>query len=602
MEYSKLVEVYETISKTTKRLEKMHNISLLLKNTSVDELETIILLLQGKIFHDYDETKIGMSQKLILKAINKSTGADISKIESEWKKTGDLGLVSFNLINKKTQVALFTKDLSIKKVYDNIRKLATLTGEGTVDKKISLVSELLTSATPLEAKYIVRTVLEELRVGIGEGTLRDAIVWAYFGEMLGLEYNLEENDLNLDDEKRRKYIEVVEIFQNAYDLTNDFSIVAKVAKLEGINGLKNIMLTPGKPIKVMLCQKANNIKDGFESVGSPAQIEYKYDGFRMQIHSVDSKITIYTRRLENITRQFPEVVEYIKNNVKGKDFLIDGEAVGFDPKTGKYLPFQNVSQRIKRKYDIEEIAKNFPIELNLFDILFYDGASLIKMPLYERRKLLESIVTQVNKKIVIAKVDITSDLADAEKFYKDALLAGNEGIIMKRHDSFYKPGSRVGGWVKVKPVMESLDVVIVGAEWGEGKRASWLTSFTVAIQGYDGEFLEIGKVGTGIKELEQVEKLDENDKVIENNSVTFDELTRLLQPLIISEDGREVKLKPKIVIELNYEEIQASTNYSSGFALRFPRLIRLRDDKGSDDASTLEMVKEFYNSQRGRKN
>lgn len=600
MEYQKLTDVYENIGKTSKRLEKTYIISEFLKIVPASELDIIILLLQGKIFPDYDETKIGISTKLVLKAINKSTGADALTIEKEWKKTGDLGLVSQNLTTRKTQNTLFSKDLSVKKVYDNMKKLATLTGEGTVDKKIALVSELLTSASAIEAKYIVRTALEELRVGIGEGTLRDAITWAYFGEKYGFNYNKEENDLMLDDEKRKEYNEIISIVQNAYDLSNEFSEVAVIAKEKGIEGLKEMVLIPGKPIKVMLCQKAKDIKEGFETVGSPAQIEYKYDGFRMQIHSVNGKITIYTRRLENVTKQFPEVITFVKENVTGNNFLIDGEAVGFDPKSGKYLPFQNVSQRIRRKYDIEEIAKNFPIELNLFDIIYYDNVSLVKTPLNERRKILESIVKQENKKIVIAKVDITSDITEAEKFYKEALLAGNEGIIMKRHDSVYKPGSRVGGWVKVKPVMESLDVVIVGAEWGEGKRSAWLTSFTVGVVGDDGEILEIGRVGTGLKELAQVEKLDENENVIENNSVTFNELTNLLKPLIISENGREIKVKPQIIIELNYEEIQKSTTYSSGYALRFPRLIRLRYDKGVEDASTLAMVQLFFDDQRGR--
>lgn len=591
MDYSELVEVYEKIEATTKRLQKTYYISELLKKTSVDDLGMIMLMLQGKIFPDWDETKIGMSEKLILKAINKSTGADTKKVESEWKKLGDLGKVVQSLTHTKSQATLFSNKLTLKKVFDNIRKLATLTGEGTVEKKVSLVSELLTSASPNEAKYIVRTVIEELRVGVGEGSLRDAIVWAYFGDEIGVKYDSEKNDIMLDDAKREKYKEVVDITQRAFDLTNEFSEVAKTAKISGTKGLLDMKLLPGKPIKVMLCQKVAGVEEGFETVGTPAQIEYKYDGFRMQIHKVKGKVTIYTRRLENVTAQFPEVVATVLKHVKGDEFLIDGEAVGFDPKTGKYLPFQNVSQRIKRKYDIEETAKDLPIELNLFDILYHDGKDYSKVSLDKRRELLERIVSPVKQKIVIAKVDYTSNVEEARKFYEEALKAGNEGIIMKRHDSVYKPGSRVGGWVKIKPVMESLDVIIVGAEWGEGKRSGWLTSFTVAVIDESGEPVEIGKVGTGIKELEQAEG---------EIGVTFDELTKMLKPLITSEKGKEVKIKPKVVIEVNYEEIQKSPTYSSGYALRFPRLVRLRNDRSADDASTLEMVEEFYFAQRGR--
>jgi DNA ligase 1 len=593
MEYSKLVEIYEKIEGTSKRLEKTHYISALLKKTDDDDIEIIMLLISGKLFPDWDETKIGMSDKLILKAINKATGADFKKIEDEWKRTGDLGLVSENLTGKKSQSTLFSGKLSVKKVFDNIRKLALLSGEGTVEKKVSLVAELLTSASPLEAKYIVRTVLEELRVGIGEGSLRDAIVWAYFDEELGLKYDKETNDITLDDKKREKYNEAVSIAQRAYDITNEFSTVAKTAKKTGLIGLLDMKLLPGKPIKVMLSQKVASVEEGFETVGTPSQIEFKYDGFRMQIHKVNGEIKIFTRRLENVTRQFPDVALAVQKHVRGDEFLIDGEAVGFDPLTGKYLPFQSISQRIRRKYDIEEVARNFPIELNLFDIIYYNGEDYSKISLDKRRMLLEKIVQPVKLKIVIAKVAYTSNVEEARSFYEDSLKAGNEGIIMKRHDSFYKPGSRVGGWVKIKPVMESLDLVIVGAEWGEGKRSGWLTSFTVALINEYGDTLEVGKVGTGIKELESEEGIE---------GVTFDELTKLLKPLVINESGKEVKVKPKVVIEVKFEEIQKSPTYSSGYALRFPRLVRLRNDRGPDDASTLDLVEEFYLAQRGRGN
>lgn len=587
MEYSKLVEIYERIEGTTKRLEKTYNISEILRKTDLDDIEVIILLLQGRIFPAWDQTKIGISSKLILKAINKATGTDINKIESHWKKLGDLGLVAQTLTHNKAQATLFSSTLTVKKVYENIKKLALITGTGTVDKKISLIAELLTSAKPLEAKYIVRTVLEELRVGVGEGSLRDAIVWAYFGDSLNIMYDREKNDISLDNNARQKYNETIDIVQHAIDVANEFAIVARTAKSDGLNGLLKIKLRPGSPIKVMLCQKVSGVKEGFEKVGSPAQIEYKYDGFRMQIHKVKDKITLYTRRLENVTAQFPEVVDYVFSNVKGDDFIIDGEAVGFDPKTKKYLAFQSISQRIKRKYDIDSMSRLFPVELNLFDVIYHDGQSSVDEPLFKRRELLRDIVKQIDKKIVISKIDYTDNIEEAQKFYTESLDKGNEGIIMKNKDSIYKPGSRVGGWVKIKPTMESVDVVIVGAEWGEGKRSGWLTSFAIAIIDSDNNILDIGKVGTGIKELD-------------GEGVSFDALTKMLKPLILSEKGKEVKIHPEIVIEVDYEEIQKSPTYSSGYALRFPRLVRLRDDKNVKDCSTLEMIEEFYFSQRGR--
>ncbi|MBW2980324.1 ATP-dependent DNA ligase [Candidatus Woesearchaeota archaeon] len=584
MKYQNLVNVYQKLEATTKRLEKTHIISEFLKTIEAEDLPKVILLLQGKLFPNWDPSKIGVASRLILKAIAISTGIDTSKVENSWKRSGDLGKTAEELVVLKKQATLFSKELDVKKVFDNLRKLATLEGAGTVERKIQLIAELLTSAEPLEARYIVRTVLGELRVGVGEGSLRDAVVWAFFTDEIGFTYNTKEN--NIEIENRDDYNKYANAVQQAYDLTNDFSSVAKVAKTAGIDGLLNMELEVNRPVKVMLAIKVKDIGDGFERVGKPAAVEFKYDGFRMQIHKAHDKITIFTRRLEDVTRQFPEVVKYVKDNVKGKEFIIDSEAVGYDPKTDKYLPFQSVSQRIKRKYDIEKMAKDFPVELNVFDIIYFEGKNLIKEGFGRRREVLWKIVNQVPKRIVLAKNLITSSEDEVRAFYNESLEAGNEGIMFKTLDAPYKPGARVGHMVKLKPTMETLDLVIVGADWGEGKRASWLSSFTIACIDDNGNFLEVGKVGTGIKEKETEE------------GVTFKQLTELLKPLIIAEKGKEVKIQPKIVIEITYEEIQKSPTYASGYALRFPRLLNIREDRSAEDISTLEMVEEFYLGQK----
>jgi len=584
MEYIKLVDVYQKIEKTTKRLKKTYIISELLKTTNTEDLPIIILLLQGKLFPGWDEHKIGVASRLVLKAISTATGIKINKIESEWKKTGDLGIVAENLIGVKKQATLFSRALIVKKVFNNLRKLAELEGAGTVEKKLQLIAELLTSAKPVEAKYVVRTILEELRVGVGEGSLRDAIVWAFFSDKIGFKYNKEENVLDIGE--RETYNKYVAAVQRAYDLTNDFSTVATIAKTKGLRGLLTTELLVGRPVKVMLALKVKDIKDGFERVDKPAAVEFKYDGFRMQIHKKNSEIKIFTRRLENVTKQFPEIISYVKKNIKGNSFIIDSEAVGYSPKTSKYLPFQNISQRIKRKYDIERMAKEFPVELNIFDILYYNGKNMIKEDFKKRRDLLEKIVKPVPKKIVLAENIITSKEKEVEMFYKKSLAAGNEGLMLKKLKAPYKPGARVGYMVKLKGEQEALDLVIVGAEWGEGKRANWLSSFTLACIDENGQFLEVGKVGTGIKE-----KAEEG--------VSFQQLTDELKPLIIAEKGRAVKLKPKVVVEISYEEIQKSPTYASGFALRFPRLKRLRTmERSAEDIADLSTIEELYYSQR----
>ncbi|PIN86807.1 DNA ligase [Candidatus Woesearchaeota archaeon CG10_big_fil_rev_8_21_14_0_10_44_13] len=584
MRYIELANVYQALESTTKRLEKTHIISEFLKKTDVKDMECIVLLLQGRVFADWDETKIGVASRMVLKAINVATGMSIEDAESEWKRIGDLGNVTQKLVEKKKQKTLFSGELTIKKVFDNIRALATLEGQGSVDRKIQLIAELLASAKPIEARYVIRTVLEDLRVGVASGTLRDAIVWAFFGKEAKLNYNPKEKSIEPED--RERYNRISEAVQNAYDVCNDFGRVAEAAKAKGLKGLELIGLGVGNPIKVMLYQKAKDVADAFERVGKPAAFEYKYDGFRIQAHKKDNKVILYTRRLEEVTKQFPEVVGYVKENVKGREFILDSEAVGYDPKTGRYLPFQSISQRIKRKYDIEKMAKQFPVELNVFDIISFEGRNMMKEPFRKRRELIEKILKQAPKRIVIAKQLITSDPKAAQRFYEESLKMGEEGVMAKNLDGIYKPGSRVGYGVKIKPVMETLDLVIVGAEWGTGKRSGWMSSFVLACRDADtGEFLEIGKVGTGIKELE-------------GSGATFEQLTELLKPLVIDEKGREVRIKPKIVLEINYEEIQKSPSYKSGYALRFPRLVKLRDDKGPDEASELEYVKELFYGQK----
>lgn len=583
MHYRDLSAVYTKLEQTSKRLGKTKIVADFLAAAPRAELPHLILLLQGRVFPSYDERKIGMAAKLVMKSIALSAGMPTATVEKEWGKLGDLGLVAAALIAKKKQVTLVARELNVEKVFANIRKLATLEGTGSVDQKVKLVAELLTAAKPEEAKYVVRTVLEDLRVGIGEGVLRDAITWAAFGDGLKLNYNSEKAEIKPDN--REAYNATVAVVQRAYDLCNDFAEVAKIALAHGEEGLRKVTLGVGKPVKVMLYQKAKSIAAAFEAVGKPAAFEYKYDGFRIILHRDGDTITLFTRRLENVTAQFPEVVHYVRKFVKGQRFILDSEAVGYDKQTGKYLPFQSVSQRIRRKYGIGKLADELPVEVNVFDVLFYGGESYLDTPFQERRKLLEQICDQQPKKLVLAKQLITDNEREAERFYQAALAAGEEGVMAKNLEGMYKPGSRVGYGVKVKPVMETLDLVIVGAEWGEGKRAGWLTSYTVACRDPDtNELLEVGRVSTGVKELEE-------------SGVHYGQITELLKPLIIGE-GKEVKVKPEILIEVRYEEIQQSPTYQSGYALRFPRFVRLREDKNVDDASTLEQMEKLFYEQR----
>jgi DNA ligase 1 len=582
MDYKSLVELYDLLFSTSKRLDKTYYISEFLSSIKSDP-DIIFLLLQGRIYPVWDESKIGFAAKMAIKALSLSSGTSGEKITQLWKKMGDLGLVAEQVISKKKQSTLFSHDLTIKKVYSNIKKLSSQGGSGSAANKISIVSELLTSASPAEAKYIVRSLLEDMRVGVGDSTIRDAIAWSCFQICT---FNPKEKDdkKKLVVEDREQYNQTITVVQEAYDVANDWAVVFEAAK-KGLSSLQKISLKVGNPIKVMLFPKAVDFRDAFERVGSPCAFEFKYDGFRMQIHKDKDRVIIYTRRLENVTAQFPEVKERILKNINTDSCILDCEAVGFDAKSEKYLPFQNISQRIKRKHGIAEMAETLPVELNIFDILLYDGKSLLKTPYIERRKLMEQMITQVPRQIVLAEQIITDSIEKAEQFFRKAVEKGNEGLMAKKLDAVYKPGARVGYGMKIKAMKESLDLVIVKAEYGEGKRAGWLSSYTVACADEDGTLLEIGKVSTGLKEKDE-------------EGTSFHAMTQLLKPLLLSEKGKVVVVRPRIIIEVGFEEIQKSISYSSGYALRFPRFLKLREDKSLDEISNVSYIDQLYREQK----
>ncbi len=568
MNYRELADLYEKASSTTKRLEKIDILSEFLKKVSKKNRD-VMYLLEGDIYPEYDERRIGISNQLAIKAIGKTTGIDSKKVLQEWKKIGDIGKVAEKLMSNKKQSTLSSsKKLTTEKVLENLRKLPELEGHGTVNKKINLITELLSSASSLEAKYLIRTLIGDLRIGIKESTIREALAKAFFKG---------------DKEAAQK-------IQKAIDNSNDLAVVFDASKNKSLDELGKISLQIGKPIKAMLAQKAKSVEEGFKAVGKPCAIEYKYDGFRLLIHKKGKEIKLFTRRLENVTKQFPEVKEYVDKYVKGDSFILDSEAVGYNKKTKEYTPFQNISQRIRRKYDIEKMQRELPIEINVFDILYYDGKSLLDTEFKKRTEIIREIIKEHKYKIIHSKQIVTSDIKKAKEFYKSALKDNQEGIMMKNLEAKYQPGNRVGHMLKVKPEERDLDLVITGGEYGTGKRSGWISSFILSCRGNKkGEYLEIGKVGTGIKELENKENPE---------AVTFKKLNDLLKPLITKEKGKSVEIKPKVVVSVTYQEIQHSPNYSSKWALRFPRITALRPDKPLSEVADLKEVELDFKKQK----
>ena len=617
MQYSALVSVYSALAATTKRLEKTKLVADLLTATSDADLEPVVLLLQGRVFPRWDKQTLGVSSKLAAKAIALTAGISEQKVHDLWRKHGDLGKVTAELLGKKRQATLLSRDLSVKEVFEKLRKLPGIEGVGSVDLKLKSIGSLLASATPEEAQYLLRTVLEELRVGVAEGTLRDAIslffIRHHYPDMYQVISTLpKEKDSDTEPflethfpksgptyEKTQKdfgvstYRELRQkldpLIQAAYDRSNDYAIVARAAK-HGREALGKIELEVGKPVRVMLAQREISIPSIFDHLGRPCAFEYKYDGFRMQVHKKNDEVLLFTRRLEPVTEQFPEVVKAVREHIMTSSCILDAEAVGYDPKKGTYTPFQAISQRIRRKYEILRLVEELPVELNLFDVIYYEGRTLLDIPYAERRTILKKALPKgVARVIRLSEQIVTADEQYAEAFYKASLTAGNEGVMAKNLEGTYRPGARVGHMVKLKPALDTMDLVVVGAEWGEGKRSGWFTSFTLACADpLDDDLLTIGKVGTGLKEI------DSEDP----DAVTFDKLTKLLE--VIEQHGREVLVRSTIVLEIKFEEIQASPTYGSGFALRFPRVVRLREDRGADDITTIDEVRSAAKVQRGR--
>jgi len=554
MEFSELTAVYQKLEKISGRLEMTSIVSEFLTGVPDEELPTVILFLQGKVFPPWSEKELGIGNKLMIKAISNISGFPEAMVEDNIREKGDTGLAAEELLVNKTQTTLFQEKLTLQKVNDNLNKLAGLTGKGAQEKKLSYINELLSFASPMDSRYLVRIILEELRLGVGRGIVRDAIAQSF-----GVK---------------------AELVDRAYSLTSDLGEVARIAKSEGDDGLAEAEMKTSTPVEVMLAQKVGSIEEVLEKF-SPAAFEMKYDGARIQIHKDGDDITLFTRRLENVTRQFPEIVKSARGNIKAKSAIIEGELVAIKSKKDRHpRPFQDLSRRIKRKYNIDEMVEKIPVEINLFDAIYHEGKSKIDSEFSQRRELLEKIVTPTEK-FRIADEIVTSNTKKAEEFYQRALNLGHEGVMVKNLDAPYRPGSRVGYMYKVKPIMETLDLVLVGATWGEGRRAHWLASYLLAVLDPDtGKLLTIGRMGTGFTDEE------------------FGNLTELLKEQITEQIGKEVKLKPSVVVEVAYEEIQKSPTYKSGYALRFPRLVRIREDKGVDDADTLNRVEEILGSKK----
>lgn len=538
MNFGEFASICEQLEGISGRLEMIGIISRVLPTLGDDELPVFIRFVMGRIFPDWSPEKLGIGPNLLYEGVAYVAGKHRDDVVSVINRTGDVGQAVEELLASKEQTSFFSEDLTLMDVYRDLSAIAATEGKKSQREKLLLVRRLFTNAKPLERKYLSRIMLEDLRIGVGEGNVREAIAKAF----------------SVDPH----------LVEHAFQALNDLGQVALLAK-EGSERLKDVKIQLFHPVRMMLAQQGT-IEGAIVDNGRMAA-EYKYDGSRFQFHKKEATGKLYSRKLEDVTEALPDVQEILMESTD-HDVIFDGEVIAIAG--GRPLPFQTVLRRFRRKYDIESFRDEIKMVPNVFDLLYLDGETLIDLPFSERRKKLEGVL-----KVHLAPQVVSDDPAVIGQMYQDALTAGHEGSMLKVPGSPYTPGVRGKNWIKIKPDVDTLDLAVIGADWGEGKRAHLFGSFLLACQD-QGNLLPLSKVATGFSD-EQLQ-----------------EIYALFKDRVISQSGKEVRFEPGIVFEVGYSEIQKSPNYEAGFALRFPRFIRLRDDKSTDEIETLESIKDRY--------
>lgn len=542
MQFLEFARVCEQLEGISGRLEMIEQVAGVLPRLDDDELPIFVRFIMGRVFPDWSTRNLGVGPNLLYDAVAYVVGTKRDTVREAINATGDAGLAVERLLAKKEQTSFFIQELGLVDVYREFERMAAAGGQRSQREKLRVAQGLFGNARPLEGRYLARLMLEELRIGMGEGNVRDAVAKAFGVDVRQVEH--------------------------AHQAMNDLGEVALLARRDP-DALARVTIEPFRPVKMMLAQ-AGTIATQLEDHGEVA-VEYKYDGSRFQFHKVGAVSRIYSRKLEEVTGSLPDIARLLVE-ATDHDVILDGEAVAV--RDGKPMPFQYVIRRFRRKHEVDAMMEQIELVPRVFDILYLDGESLMDRPLSERRKILETVLGAH-----VAPQFRVHEVAGAEAIYDEALGLGHEGVMVKVLDSPYTPGVRGRLWVKVKPGVETLDLVVVGAEWGEGRRAGTFGSFLLAVQD-QGRLLTVGKVATGI------------------NDETLADLYALFKDKVIARSGKEVTLEPEVVFEVGYSEIQASPNYESGYALRFPRFVRVREDKSVDEAESLDSLIDRYARQK----
>ena len=576
MDFLAIAEIFEEMHKTNSRLVLIDHLVTLFKRTPVNTIKKIIYLLQGKLFPSSEGIELGLGEKLTIKAIAESTGISVKEVEENYNKIGDLGETAKEIAKNRYQQTLLNEKITIERIYSTFEKIAKSLGSQSQIIKLRLVSSLLNDATPLESKYIIKFLLGNLRLGIAEYSIIDALAIAFTG-----------------NRNNRKKIEEI------YNIYTDLGTIAEILFKKDLQGLNDLQITPLKPIRPMLAERIIDPKEGLKRANGKVALEYKLDGERVQIHKNNTEVQLFSRSLEKITNHYPDIVEAIRK-FSIHNCILEAEIVPLDLVTKKILPFQELMHR-KRKYNISDVILKYPIKVFLFDILYLEGNNLTQYEYRQRRGILQSIVkTNRNNIIELVKQNVSSNLNQIEIFFRKAKYEGCEGLMLKQLDSKYRAGAREFLWMKLKKeygttLVDSFDLTVIGALLGKGKRTGYYGALLLAA--YDKKsdtFQSICKVGTGFSDYD-LELIYNQLKNYVVDKKYYNVNTNLKM---------DIWFTPKLVIEIIASEITLSPLHTAayglikenfGVALRFPKYsgkIRL-DKKPEDSTNTSELIQLF---------
>ena len=577
MFFSELAKYFERIEKNSSRLEITRILGELFNKLSAQEIAKVVYLLQGRVGPAYEGIDFGMAERTIIKSAMSALNIDRNYFEKEFKKSGDLGQTVESF--KKLYKSFEEKDMEVLAVFDFFYKLATASGNGSQDVKVSLLSQLIRQLDPLSGRYLVRLPTGIIRLGFSDMTILDAYSWMLKG-----------------DKSLRPIIET------AYHVRPDLGFIGKMLKEKRIKGLEEIEPKAFTPIMMMKAERMSSAKEIIKQIGK-CLVEPKFDGFRLQVHYLGSdprrgsdpteslpKVRLFSRSLEDVTYMYPDIVEGVKKEVKADELIIEGEAIGYNPKTGEFLPFQETVQR-KRKYDIGAKSIEVPLKLFAFELLYLNGKNFIKKPFIERRKALEQVTIKnkdISKQIIVVDHQEEVDKEERlEEIFDQAVAKKLEGVIAKKIDGIYQPGARGWNWIKYKrsyssKINDTIDCLVMGYDFGKGKRTDFgMGAFLVGVRDEKNDkFVTVAKIGTGLT--------DEEWRFLKIKS----QISKLKdKPMNYSVDKAmncDVWISPAIVVEIKADEITKSPTHTAGLALRFPRLEKFRDDKKPEDVTTLE--------------